>query len=81
MEGNLLIVVNEILKIKKGQRFIIVIEGLSRSGKTTLVQKLSKQLEKEETEVCVFHLDDFIVDQKHRYHTSNEEWYEYYHLQ
>lgn len=77
----MLAVVNEILKIKKGQRFIIGIDGLSRSGKTTLVQKLSKQLEKENTEVCVFHLDDFIVDKKHRYHTSNEEWYEYYHLQ
>lgn len=32
-------------------------------------------------DVCIFHIDDHIVERKKRYHTGREEWYEYYNLQ
>jgi uridine kinase len=62
-------------------RFVLGIDGLSRSGKTTLVQQLSFALEKEERPYQIFHLDDFIVERERRYHTGSEEWKEYFHLQ
>ncbi|MFD2442579.1 kinase [Bacillus sp. CGMCC 1.16607] len=66
----------------KEKRFIVGIDGLSRSGKTTLVNHIRKMEEQEgKLTVLVFHLDDYIVEQNKRYNTSYEEWYEYYYLQ
>ncbi|MGG3912878.1 kinase [Rossellomorea vietnamensis] len=62
-------------------RFVLGIDGLSRSGKTTLVQQLSFALEKEARPYQIFHLDDFIVERERRYHTGSGEWQEYFHLQ
>lgn len=62
-------------------RFILGIDGLSRSGKTTFAKSLRETLRKEQRDICLFHLDDHIVDRKNRYDTGNEEWHEYYHLQ
>ncbi|MDX8360742.1 kinase [Cytobacillus sp. IB215316] len=62
-------------------RFIIGIDGLSRSGKTTLVSKLSHHLQELNIPYHIFHIDDHIVERKNRYNTGQEEWYEYYHLQ
>jgi uridine kinase len=62
-------------------RFILGIDGLSRSGKTTLVNRLKQWLQTEEYPAIIFHLDDYIEDRKKRYNTGNEEWYEYYTLQ
>ncbi|TLS37064.1 kinase [Pseudalkalibacillus caeni] len=62
-------------------RFVLGIDGLSRSGKTTLVRNLELQLMKEEIPCYIFHIDDHIEERKKRYGTGKEEWYEYYALQ
>jgi uridine kinase len=62
-------------------RFILGIDGLSRSGKTTLVNNLKEWLKTEGHPALIFHLDNYIEDRKKRYNTGNEEWYEYYSLQ
>ncbi|KRF20178.1 kinase [Paenibacillus sp. Soil787] len=62
-------------------RFILGLDGLSRAGKTTIVEDIQKRLIKNEKTVYVFHIDDFIVEHKKRYDTGFEEWHEYYNLQ
>ncbi|MUT66802.1 AAA family ATPase [Paenibacillus sp. NEAU-GSW1] len=62
-------------------RLILGIDGLSRSGKTTFVAELMKRLIQYQKPVCIFHIDDHIVERKKRYDTEYEQWYEYYNLQ
>ncbi|UII57769.1 hypothetical protein LS684_10245 [Cytobacillus spongiae] len=82
MEHNVLNLINAIPKIKKGKKIIFGIDGLSRSGKTTLANMLKDELQKiQKIKICLFHIDDFIVERKSRYNTNYEEWYEYYYLQ
>ncbi|MFC7441063.1 kinase [Laceyella putida] len=81
MEDNLSVLLTFIPKIEKGNRFVLGIDGLSRSGKTTLANKLSQVLQEKKIQVCVFHMDDYIVEREKRYNTGHEEWFEYYHLQ
>ncbi|MFS0752104.1 kinase [Oceanobacillus sp. 1P07AA] len=57
--------------------FIVGIDGLSGTGKTTIVQKLKQNNPK----YIVIHIDEYIVTSKNRYDTGYEEWYEYYQLQ
>jgi uridine kinase len=68
-------------KLHMGARFILGIDGLSRAGKTTLVKDLCQALQEQHIDVCVFHMDDHIVERNRRYNTGHEEWFEYYHLQ
>lgn len=70
-----------ILSLHVGHRFIFGIDGLSRSGKTTLVEDLRNRLNQIQKNIHIFHIDDHIVERKNRYHTGSEEWYEYYNLQ
>lgn len=83
MDDNLSILLNSIQTMKTGigNRFILGVDGLSRSGKTTFVNKLSHMLQEKNIPICVFHMDDYIVECNKRYDTEHEEWYEYYHLQ
>ncbi len=67
--------------IKSNNRFILGIDGLSRSGKTTFVEKLKLEFGNRGIHYMVFHLDDHIVERKKRYNTGFEEWYEYYEIQ
>lgn len=62
-------------------RFILAIDGLSRSGKTTLVEQISQHLKGMDIPFFIFHIDDHIVERNRRYNTLHEEWYEYYCLQ
>jgi uridine kinase len=62
-------------------RFILGLDGLSRSGKSTLAKSLSELLTQSNYNVMIFHIDDHIVERKRRYDTGFDEWYEYYHLQ
>ena len=68
-------------KPANGERLIIGIDGLSRSGKTTFVHKIETYLLEEKIPVHIFHIDDYIVEKKRRYHTGHQEWHEYYYLQ
>lgn len=74
-------ILREIARIEAGQRYILGVDGLSRSGKTTLVAKLKQYFLEENIAVFVFHIDDYIVERKRRYNTDYEQWHEYYHLQ
>jgi uridine kinase len=62
-------------------RFILGVDGLSRSGKTTLVKKLCQKLKENNIPFHVFHIDNHIVERNQRYNTEHEEWFEYYNLQ
>ena len=70
-----------VMKKHKENRFIIGIDGLSRSGKTTFATNLKENMKQESIPFHIFHIDDHIVERNKRYQTGHEEWYEYYHLQ
>ncbi|QWU45677.1 kinase [Bacillus sp. NP247] len=75
---------NEIMKVikeHKDERFILGIDGLSRSGKTTLVKELEEDMKKSGIPFHIFHIDDHITERNKRYNTGFAEWYEYYNLQ
>jgi uridine kinase len=72
---------NELSRLNLDNRILIGVDGLSRSGKTTIVKKLSQSLEEKGISTYVFHLDELIVERKRRYKTGFEPWYEYYQLQ
>ncbi|MCR8848184.1 kinase [Rossellomorea sp. SC111] len=75
-------IISELISLVKSQnRYILGIDGLSRSGKTTLVKQLQETLDNEEIEYYFFHIDDHIVEREGRYNTGFEEWYEYFQLQ
>lgn len=69
------------LDVRQNKRFILGIDGLSRSGKTTLTNMLLSMLYEREIEGIAIHLDDHIVERSKRYNTGCEEWHEYYYLQ
>ena len=70
-----------VMKKHKENRFILGIDGLSRSGKTTFVANLKENMKQESIPFHIFHIDDHIVERNKRYDTGFEEWYEYYYLQ
>lgn len=67
--------------LESGKRLVVGIDGMSRSGKTTLTGELMRHFKQSGTPAAGFHLDDFIVERNRRYGTGNKEWHEYYHLQ
>ncbi|WP_226670306.1 kinase [Metabacillus litoralis] len=71
----------KIPKVKQGQKVVLGIDGLSRSGKTTIVRNIEQHIQEKNILTCVLHIDDYIVERERRYNTSNEEWDEYYNLQ
>ena len=81
VEQHLKMVFDAIQKSDGQERFILGIDGLSRSGKTTLASAVAKQAEAMEIAFCLFHIDDFIVERNKRYGTGLDEWREYYELQ
>ncbi|WP_203333754.1 kinase [Planococcus beigongshangi] len=74
-------IIDNLSPIENGRRLIIGIDGMSRSGKTTLAGELKRQFENEGVRAVIFHLDDLIVERARRYGTGEEEWLEYYGLQ
>ncbi|WP_439022330.1 kinase [Bacillus thuringiensis] len=70
-----------VMKKHKENRFILGIDGLSRSGKTTFVTNLKENMKQESIPFHIFHIDDLTVERNKRYHTGYEEWHEYYYLQ
>lgn len=81
LEDKIKILLEKIPKIEQGQKVVIGIDGLSRSGKTTIVRKIEQYIQEKNILFCVLHIDDYIVERERRYNTGHEEWYEYYKLQ
>ncbi|EOP69536.1 kinase [Bacillus cereus] len=71
----------KVIKEHKDERFILGIDGLSRSGKTTLVKELEADMKQSGIPFHIFHIDDHITERNKRYNTGFAEWYEYYNLQ
>lgn len=81
MQDNINAIAASIPTPEKGKRVVVGIDGLSRSGKTTMVKKLQACLHEKGFCVKNLHIDDYIVERNRRYQTGYEEWCEYYHLQ
>ncbi len=60
---------------------IIGIDGLGGAGKTTICEKISRQLHAAKLPVTVLHIDDFIHPRSVRYRGDVPEWECYYYLQ
>lgn len=63
--------------------YFVGIDGLGGAGKSTIVNSLELELElnKNEYECYILHIDDFINKRKIRYNDSKEQWYCYYNIQ
>lgn len=61
--------------------YIVGIDGLGGAGKSTIVNSLKLQLEKENYPIYILHIDDFIHPKHIRYDSTKEEWYCYYNIQ
>lgn len=81
METELQKLIDVIPVPSNAERFIIGIDGLSRSGKTTIGNFLYSHYVEKGVPVVLLHLDDYIVERKRRYETGIESWREYYELQ
>ena len=81
MQNHVDTLLNIISTFDSNQRCILGLDGLSRSGKTTLSKKLCERLKERNIPYQLLHLDDYIVEREKRYQTGNEEWIEYYQLQ
>ncbi|WP_232824121.1 kinase [Paraliobacillus zengyii] len=81
MEDKIVNILKEIPKVEQGKKVVLGIDGLIRSGKTTFVRYIEQYIQEKNISVCIFHIDDYIVERKRRYNTGDDEWYEYYHLQ
>lgn len=68
-------------ELRNGHRLVVGIDGLSRSGKTTLTAALVNYFNDQHIPAIPFHLDDLIVERSRRYKTGEEPWCEYYQLQ
>jgi uridine kinase len=81
LDGHLSAILKVIPNLEPGNRFILALDGLSRSGKTTLSKKLYESLKEKKVPFYIFHIDDHIVERNKRYNTDHEDWYEYYGIQ
>jgi|GEM_PF-170850 len=61
--------------------YVVGIDGLGGAGKSTIVNSLKLQLQKEKYHTYVLHIDDFIHLKHIRYDKSKEEWDCYYNIQ
>lgn len=64
-------VINQIEESRKDGRFIVGINGVDTSGKTTFTQKLKEDLEKKGYHVETLSVDDFHNESKIRYKNSD----------
>lgn len=61
--------------------YIVGVDGLGGAGKSTLVNSLKLQLQNENYNSYVLHIDDFIYPKHIRYDLTKEEWHCYYNVQ
>lgn len=61
--------------------FIVGIDGLGGAGKSTVSEQLHKLLSKENYNVTLLHIDDFIHPKAIRYNNNYAQWKCYFNLQ
>lgn len=61
--------------------YVVGVDGLGGAGKSTIVDSLKLQLQNENYNSEILHIDDFIHLQHIRCDKSKEEWYCYYNIQ
>lgn len=61
--------------------YIVGVDGLGGAGKSTLANSLKLQLQNENYNSYVLHIDDFIYPKHNRYDLTKEEWHCYYNVQ
>lgn len=61
--------------------YVVGIDGLGGAGKSTIVNSLELELNKNGYECYILHIDDFINKREIRYNDSKEQWYCYYNIQ
>ena len=61
--------------------YVVGVDGLGGAGKSTIVDSLKLQLQNENYNSEILHIDDFIHPKHIRYDKSKEEWYCYYNIQ
>ncbi len=62
--------INNLIKViteNTSNRFVIGVDGLSRSGKTTFVKRLEGELKQKSIPFHIFHIDDHIAERDKRY--------------
>lgn len=75
-------IAEQIKKLYNPDRTLIVgIDGLGGAGKSTVSEELHRLLSKENYNITLLHIDDFIHPQKIRYNNNYAEWECYYNLQ
>ena len=60
---------------------VLGIDGLGGAGKSTISEKICKELENNAIHTILLHIDDFIHTRDIRYNASYPEWQCYYELQ
>lgn len=79
---NTLSIANAIKEKYTPERTIIIgIDGLGGAGKSTISDSLSELLSRENYNITLLHIDDFIHPRSVRYNESYPEWECYYNLQ
>lgn len=75
-------IAEQIKKLYNPDRTLIVgIDGLGGAGKSTVSEKLHRLLSKENYNITLIHIDDFIHPRAIRYNKNYAEWECYYNLQ
>jgi uridine kinase len=74
---------NRILELKehrnlKERPFVVGIDGIDCSGKTTLAKKIKKALDAQNIDNQIIHLDDFHFPKIHRYKGGEKSWRNYF---
>ena len=76
------ILLNKLITNRTSKKIYIVgIDGLGGSGKTTVADSLKLKLQSRGYDTYILHIDDFIHPKHVRYNESKEEWYCYYNIQ
>lgn len=74
-------ILNSYYSKEQKQIFVLGIDGLGGSGKTTYAKSIENSLKNEGIPVDILHIDDFIHPRQIRYNPSKADWECYYYIQ
>ncbi|MFO1442556.1 AAA family ATPase [Bacillus sp. Bva_UNVM-123] len=74
-------ILNSYYSKEQKQIFVLGIDGLGGSGKTTYAKSIENSIKNEGIHVDILHIDDFIHPRQIRYNLSKADWECYYYIQ